>query len=130
MRGDASALAAGARPLLTPEAWEGVATSTAIQCADAPARRSLREWSSVIGRLKRVSRMQGPVNGWWLWAPCAEWPVKGQDAYPGPWNASTSAPILLIGTRYDPRTRRTQVLFGRKGCWATLCCSPTTAMVT
>ena len=104
LRGDASVLAAGARPLLTPEAWEGVATSTAIQCADAGARRSLREWPSVIGRFKRVSRMQGPVNGWWLWAPCAEWPVKGQDAYRGPWNASTSAPILLIGTRYDPNT--------------------------
>ncbi|MFN8182947.1 MAG: alpha/beta hydrolase [Candidatus Nanopelagicales bacterium] len=104
LRGEASALEAGARPLLTPQGWTGVATSTAIQCADAAARQPLQAWPKVIDRLERVSRMQGPVNGWWLWAPCAAWPVKGQDAYRGPWNASTTTPILLIGTRFDPNT--------------------------
>ena len=55
-------------------------------------------------RYKRSSRMQGIENGWWLWAPCAAWPVRGEDAYRGKWNASTKTPILLIGTRYDPNT--------------------------
>jgi pimeloyl-ACP methyl ester carboxylesterase len=58
----------------------------------------------VIGRFNRISRMQGRVQGWWLWAPCAAWPVRGQDAYRGTWNASTPNPILLIGTRHDPNT--------------------------
>jgi pimeloyl-ACP methyl ester carboxylesterase len=71
----------------------------------------------VIGRLNRVSRLQGRVNGWWLWAPCASWPVRGEDSYRGPWSASTPNPILLIGTRYDPNTpyasaRRAERLLG------------------
>jgi pimeloyl-ACP methyl ester carboxylesterase len=102
--GNASDLEAGARPFLTPEGWAGVTTSAAIQCADAPAREGLQAWPQVIGRLNKISRMQGRVNGWWLWAPCATWPVRGQDAYRGPWKAPTANPILLIGTRYDPNT--------------------------
>ncbi len=104
LAGNASNLEAEARPYLTPQGWAGATTSAAIQCADAPARRGLDAWPQVIGRLDRTSRLQGRVNGWWLWAPCAAWPVRGQDSYRGPWNASTPNPILLIGTRYDPNT--------------------------
>ncbi|MCU0299163.1 MAG: alpha/beta hydrolase [Candidatus Nanopelagicales bacterium] len=104
LTGNASTLEAGAQPFLTPQGWAGATTSAAISCADAPARRELDAWPQVIGRLDRISRMQGRVNGWWLWAPCAAWPVRGQDSYRGPWNASTPNPILLIGTRFDPNT--------------------------
>ncbi len=102
--GDAAALIAEASGYLTPAGWNGATTSAAIQCADAPARKPLRDWPQVIGRLDGISRMQGKVNGWWLWAPCAAWPVRGQDSYRGPWTASTPNPILLIGTRHDPNT--------------------------
>lgn len=114
---NASGLEAGARPYWTTQGWAGATTSAAIQCADAPARQGPAAWPRVIARLDRISRMQGRVNGWWLWAPCAAWPVRGQDSYRGPWNASTPNPILLIGTRYDPNTAyknavRTQRLLG------------------
>ncbi len=102
--GDGSDLEAGARPYLSPEGWAGTTTSTAIQCADAGARRALKDWPRQIGRLKRISQLQGLVSGWWLWAPCAAWRVEGEDAYRGPWNASTTTPILLVGTRFDPNT--------------------------
>ncbi len=102
--GDASALEAAARGYLTPAGWAGVTTSAAISCADAPAHQESKSWPRVIGRFDRVSRLQGRVSGWWLWAPCASWPVRGQDGYRGPWNAATANPILLIGTRYDPNT--------------------------
>lgn len=104
LRGDASELEAGARKFLTPPGWAGVTTSAAVSCADAPAAKGLAKWRSVLGRLKRESLLQGRVQGWWLWAPCAAWPTRGQDAYRGPWSASTENPILLIGTRYDPNT--------------------------
>jgi hypothetical protein len=58
----------------------------------------------VIGQLERISRLQGRVQGWWEWAPCASWPVQGQDNYRGPWNAATPNPILLINQRYDPNS--------------------------
>jgi pimeloyl-ACP methyl ester carboxylesterase len=104
VRGDGSALETAARGLLTPEGWAGATTSAAISCADAPARRGSRSWPRVIRRLSRTDRLQGRLLGWWLWAPCAPWPVRGEDSFRGPWDASTPNPILLIGTRHDPST--------------------------
>ncbi len=102
--GDGSALESGASGFVTPAGWAATTTSAAIQCADAPANQSSWAWPQVIRRLERVSRLQGRVQGWWEWAPCASWPVHGQDSYRGPWNASTPNPILLINQRYDPNT--------------------------
>ena len=68
----------------TAAGWAGPTTSAAISCADAPAHRRLRAWPSVIGRFDRVSRLQGALKGWWRWAPCATWPVRGEDSYRGP----------------------------------------------
>ncbi len=102
--GDGSALATDARKLLTPAGFMGATTSSAISCADAPARTPLGSWPKAVSRLTRVDRLYGLVLGWWLWAPCAAWPVRGQDNYRGPWNARTKNPILLIGTRHDPAT--------------------------
>ena len=104
VRGDGSALETEARQWLKPEGWSTATTSAAVSCADAGARRGSRSWPQVIGRLDQISPLQGRVTGWWLWAPCAAWPVRGQDNYRGPWDASTPNPILLIGTRYDPNT--------------------------
>jgi len=104
LQGNGSALEAAARPFRAPAGFAGATTSSAISCADAPAHRRIRSWPQVIGRLNRVDRLQGRVTGWWLWAPCASWPVRGQDSYRGPWGASTPNPILVIGTRHDPNT--------------------------
>ena len=104
LRGDGSALLSGASGFVTPAGWAGIATSTAIQCADGPADQGSRAWPQVIGRLEQISRLQGRIQGWWEWAPCASWPVRAQDNYRGPWNARTPNPILLINQRYDPNT--------------------------
>lgn len=104
VRGDASVLATKARQILTPAGFMGGTTSSAISCADAPAHRGSRSWPQVIRRFNRVDHLKGVLLGWLLWAPCASWPVRGQDNYRGPWNAKTKTPILLIGNRHDPRT--------------------------
>ena len=64
----------------------------------------MRAWPSVIARFARISRLQGALQGWWQWAPCAAWPVRGEDTYRGPWTASTPNPILLINSTFDPNT--------------------------
>ena len=88
-----------------PSYQSALVSAAALQCADKPPpRQGPQAWQTVIGRLTRVSRIDGPVEGWWLWAPCASWPVASSDRYTGPWNASTPHPILAIGTRYDPQT--------------------------
>lgn len=102
--GDGSALEMRARPIRSPRGWSAITTSAAIQCADGPAHRSPGEWPRVIGRLEGISYLQGAVQGWWEWAPCASWPVRDKSRYAGPWNANTRNPILLIGTRHDPNT--------------------------
>jgi pimeloyl-ACP methyl ester carboxylesterase len=102
--GDGSALETEARKLRGPDGFAGATISAAISCADAPARRGSRSWPRLIKRFTRISRFYGPILGWWLWAPCASWPVRGEDNYRGPWDATTPNPILLIGTTGDPAT--------------------------
>lgn len=88
-----------------PGYQSALVSAVALQCADKPPpRQGPQAWPSVIGRLSRISRTAGPLQGWWLWAPCASWPVASADRYTGPWNASTHTPVLVIGTRYDPQT--------------------------
>ncbi len=104
-RGDGSALeseAGHARPAFQ----SALVSATALQCADKPAPGvGPSAWPRVIGRLTRISRTSGPVNGWWLWAPCAAWPARSAERYTGPWNADTTSPILVVGTRFDPNTQ-------------------------
>ncbi len=103
--GDVSALVTAAEQARTPAAWDEATKSAAISCPDGPATKPIGDWPAVIGELTATSRIAGPVQGWWLWAPCAaDWPAHSDDRYTGPWNAKTTTPILLIGTRHDPNT--------------------------
>lgn len=103
-RGDGSALEQDFQRA-RPAYQSALVSAVALQCADKPPpRQGPGAWPTVIGRLTRISRIDGPVNAWWLWAPCASWPVASVDRYTGPWNAATHHPILVIGTRFDPQT--------------------------
>jgi pimeloyl-ACP methyl ester carboxylesterase len=104
LRGDGSALVNAASGFTSPDGWGGASTSAAIQCADAPNRKGPRAGPGVFERLTRAGTLQGPLHFAWEWAPCASWPVRGEDNYRGPWNASTPVPILLISERYDPNS--------------------------
>jgi pimeloyl-ACP methyl ester carboxylesterase len=103
--GDGSALATAARKTWLPGFRSlGAEQDAALRCADGPARQGSRAWPRVIGRLTRVSRIGGRLFGWSFWAPCASWPARSASRYTGPWNARTTNPILVIGTRFDPVT--------------------------
>jgi pimeloyl-ACP methyl ester carboxylesterase len=103
-RGDGSTLeniAREAKPFLQ----SALVSAVALQCADKPPpRQGPRAWPVVIDWLTGISFISGPVNGWFLWAPCSSWPVRSAQRYIGPWNAYTETPILVIGTRFDPNT--------------------------
>ncbi|GAA1875211.1 alpha/beta hydrolase [Pseudonocardia ailaonensis] len=103
--GDASALETVARGMRSPEAYTAATTSAAISCLDGPASRPVSSWPSTVPTFTDSSSLWGPVLGWWLWAPCAaNWPGRTDDAYRGPWTSTTTAPILLVNSRYDPAT--------------------------
>lgn len=102
--GDGSAVAAWAAQV-KPVVHESLVPSTALQCADKPRTRGGSDaWRTVIRRFTRQNFALGPTLGWWLWAPCATWPVENPDRYSGPWNATTRNPVLVVGTKVDPRT--------------------------
>jgi pimeloyl-ACP methyl ester carboxylesterase len=102
--GDGSALANAASGFSSPAGWSGAATSAAIQCADAGADRPASAAVQVWKRLKRAGTLQGPVHFAWEWAPCASWPVEGEDNYRGPWNNPTPITILLGNQTFDPNS--------------------------
>jgi hypothetical protein len=102
--GDGSAIETAVQKA-KPSTQASLVSAVALQCSDKPPpRQGPRAWPSVIHRLTRISEFSGPVNGWWLWAPCASWPVSSANRYTGPWNTKTKNPILVVGTRYDPQT--------------------------
>jgi pimeloyl-ACP methyl ester carboxylesterase len=104
-RGDGSAIAQlvqGSRSLLE----DALNSAAPLQCADKPipAKLGPEAWPAVIAQLTGVTSYNGGVLGWWLWAPCAAMKITTVNRYAGPWNAVTPNPVLVIGTRYDPRT--------------------------
>jgi pimeloyl-ACP methyl ester carboxylesterase len=102
--GDGSAVKELANQL-PPIAHAAIVPAAALQCADKPPPTVGSEaWPEVIPRFARANFALGPTNGWWLWAPCATWPVESPNRYAGPWNATTPNPVLVVGTRADPRT--------------------------
>ncbi|HTA38746.1 MAG TPA: alpha/beta fold hydrolase [Candidatus Acidoferrales bacterium] len=104
-RGDGSALETTAREA-KGFILSALDSAVALQCADKPFPPSPgpQAWPGVIGRLSDASFISGPVNGWLLWVPCASWTARSVDRFTGPWSAHTKAPILVIGTRFDPNT--------------------------
>jgi pimeloyl-ACP methyl ester carboxylesterase len=70
-------------------------------CADAQYPQRFVQWSAVGREAGRASR-SGPY-WWWANAPCATWPTNA-DRYAGPWTATTSAPVLVVGNFFDPAT--------------------------
>ena len=102
LRGNASALEDSAGFFTSAAGWSSGTTSSAIQCADAPARKRPGAWLQVFKRQKRLGPLTGAVHFAWEWATCASWPVRGEDAYRGPWNAVTPNPILVVNQTHDP----------------------------
>jgi pimeloyl-ACP methyl ester carboxylesterase len=85
----------------TIESYAGPEQTLAVACGDTPSPPA-----SAYPRLqRRVLASGGIVSLPDLWAdePCSTWPVTQLDTYRGPWNAATSA-ILVIGNTVDPST--------------------------
>jgi pimeloyl-ACP methyl ester carboxylesterase len=104
-RGDGSAIARFGQDT-GPVLAESLNSAVGLQCADKPVPPALgpSDWPQVLGTLTKASVWNGPFTGWLLWAPCSAWTVPAVNRYAGPWDAMTPNPVLVIGTRYDPRT--------------------------
>ena len=74
-----------------------------VLCADSINPTSYDAWSKQ-GAI--ADERFGYFGRWWTWlsSVCSQWPGADQDRYLGPFDATTSEPLLVIGNLYDPAT--------------------------
>jgi pimeloyl-ACP methyl ester carboxylesterase len=73
-----------------------------VTCTDSTEPRDPAAWSRAAAQADR----SGPFGSAWAYLsePCATWPASDPDRYVGPFTRPMTAPVLLVGTRYDPAT--------------------------
>jgi pimeloyl-ACP methyl ester carboxylesterase len=76
-----------------------------IMCADALQGDSASSWPAAAAAADRKARYFGAYYAW-LTVQCARntWTAHDADVYRGPFDRRTSAPVLVIGNRWDPVT--------------------------
>jgi pimeloyl-ACP methyl ester carboxylesterase len=87
-----------------PEYQNGLEGFPGVACSDSDNPDSYEAWWKAGIRSDEEFGYFGRI---WTWASsiCAEWPGHDHDRYSGPWTRRTDAPVLIVGTRYDPATR-------------------------
>lgn len=76
----------------------------ATVCSDSLNPQRPGRYADVAERADAEAPWMGRL---WAWSasPCAAGGIgSSADAYRGPWNVTTSAPVLVVGSRYDPAT--------------------------
>jgi pimeloyl-ACP methyl ester carboxylesterase len=78
---------------------------SAIMCADALQADNASSWPAAAAAADRKARYFGAYYAW-LTVQCARntWTAHDADVYRGPFDRRTSAPLLVIGNRWDPVT--------------------------
>ena len=83
----------------------GYETFTGVDCTDALHPKDAALWPALMVKADKRAPYFGRAWGW-ATSPCARntWTVRDEDAYTGPWNRHTAAPVLIVGTKWDPAT--------------------------
>ncbi|SIQ24361.1 alpha/beta hydrolase [Micromonospora avicenniae] len=80
-------------------------TFLGVDCTDANHPKDAASWPARAAKADQRDPYFGRV---WAWAtsPCARstWTVRDEDAYTGPFDRRTSAPVLVVGNYWDPAT--------------------------
>jgi pimeloyl-ACP methyl ester carboxylesterase len=92
-----------ARTLGEPYTSNRTESFNAIQCVDSDFPRDPAVYSRFGASEDRRVPYWGRVAVFDMMA-CASWRHRDADRYTGPWNRWTSAPILVINSRFDPST--------------------------
>jgi pimeloyl-ACP methyl ester carboxylesterase len=76
----------------------------AVACADSDNPDDYQAW---VGAGADADEAFGYFGRIWTWASsiCAEWPGADDDRYVGPFDTATTAPVLVVGAKWDPATR-------------------------
>jgi pimeloyl-ACP methyl ester carboxylesterase len=78
---------------------------TGVLCTDSMNPSKVSDWPPAIDKLKGGDQYFGAL---WAWesTPCASstWTATDEDAYHGPFDKTTSGPVLVVGDYWDPAT--------------------------
>lgn len=87
-----------------PDYQNGLEGFPGVACSDSDNPDSYEAWWKAGIEADRDHGYFGRI---WTWVSsiCAEWPGADHDRFTGPWTRRTDAPVLVVGTRYDPATR-------------------------
>ncbi|MBO0610908.1 alpha/beta fold hydrolase [Myceligenerans salitolerans] len=85
------------------EDYPSIGTQYATFCADVRTPRNPWAYPRKVAQLNERYPHFGLARGW-LGVLCASMPLQDEDAWTGPWHQSVDAPVLVIGTRFDPAT--------------------------
>ncbi|MCK0117115.1 alpha/beta hydrolase [Isoptericola sp. S6320L] len=91
------------RELGVVEDYPSLGNALAAQCMDAAEPLRLWQYPAYVDELDEAYPHFGRFRGW-TGAGCAPMILRDEDAYTGPWGQTTQAPVMVIGTRYDPAT--------------------------
>ena len=75
----------------------------AVPCSETDNPTSFSAWSRAADK---EARRFPHFGAYWTWdsSVCDVWPARDADRYTGPWRATTSNPVLVVGNYYDPST--------------------------
>ena len=85
--------------------YNGFEAFSGVMCTDALHPQDASLWPALMDKADKRAPYFGRAWGWGS-AQCARktWTVRDEDAYTGPWNRHTAAPVLIVGTKWDPAT--------------------------
>lgn len=75
-----------------------------VACSDSENPDSYKAWSEQGAISDERFGYFGRIWTWFV-SVCAQWPGVDRERYLGPFDASTSNPVLVIGNSFDPATR-------------------------
>jgi len=83
----------------------GLEAFSGVLCTDGLNPKNAASWPAAAEAADRKARHFGRM---WTWASsaCASstWKATDEDAYRGPFTHKTAAPVLVVGTTWDPAT--------------------------
>ncbi len=86
-----------------------------VMCTDGLHPAGAGSWPALTAAADRRAPYFGRAWGWNS-APCASdtWTVRDEDAYLGPFDRRTSAPVLFVGNYWDPATNYREAVSAAK----------------
>jgi pimeloyl-ACP methyl ester carboxylesterase len=84
--------------------WQVYEGFAGVTCSDSDNPDDESAWAKAARRADEKWPYFGRI---WNWGSsiCASWPGVDTDRWTGPWDRRTAAPVLVVGSRYDPATR-------------------------